>query len=186
MTNSGDPGPAPSLERAPSHSPTLGGHGKAAKWQVNKVLNKLTDALEKKNTYAYKNIKCDEEIRVLKLYPGVPGSPILCCLIPSALHSPGSPLPRDGIESLDYEALSYYWGTDDPQHGIYIFENHEAYVDWKETDKHERLLPWVGQILIRSNLRDALEQLRSTSEPIYLWADALWYVSFCVLVAPVL
>jgi Heterokaryon incompatibility protein (HET) len=167
---SGRETPDPGTE-TPLSSHHSGGQGGAARRRIAKAVNRLTDALDRKNTYAYKNIDCDKEIRVLQLYPGAPRSPLLCCLIPCPLLDQNvQPISIDP-KTIPYAALSYYWGDEEPEHEIYIFETPAAYDDWK--DKRAILLPWMGHLLIRNNLRDALEQLRLEDKPVYLWADAL-------------
>ena len=167
---SGRETPDPGTE-TPLSSHHSGGQGGAARRRIAKAVNRLTDALDRKNTYAYKNIDCDKEIRVLQLYPGAPRSPLLCCLIPCPLLDQNvQPISIDP-KTIPYAALSYYWGDEEPEHEIYIFETPAAYDDWK--DKKAILLPWMGHLLIRNNLRDALDQLRLEDKPVYLWADAL-------------
>jgi hypothetical protein len=153
-----------------SHS---GGQGGAARRRIAKAVNRLTDALERKNTYAYKNIDCDNEIRILQLFPGAPRSPLLCCLIRCALLGQNLQPTSNVPNTIPYAALSYYWGDEDPEHEIYIFDTPADYDDWREKDRNGVLLPLMGHILIRNNLRDALEQLRLPDRPVYLWADAL-------------
>ncbi|KAL3418152.1 hypothetical protein PVAG01_09867 [Phlyctema vagabunda] len=133
---------------------------------VNQIINR-----EQKDSYAYRTIDYQKEIRVLRLYPGAPGSPILCCLVHRPLLDQ---LPREisnKNESINYTALSYYWGDEKPKHKIGIFATHNDYEKWK--DKPDFIRHYVGHKRIRNNLRDALEQLRSMTDNVYLWADAL-------------
>lgn len=126
------------------------------------------------NTYAYKNINYDQEIRVLKIYPGKRGTRIACRLVRCPLRNPNGQLYSDPSEPLPYTpyaALSYYWGEDKAKKKVYMFETDEAYEQW--TDKNESFFSFVGYIHIRNNLEAALEQLRSEREHVYLWADAV-------------
>lgn len=149
-------------------------HSGAARRQIAKAVNKLTDALDRKNTYAYKNISCDKEIRVLKVFPGPPKSKILCCLVPCPLLDPTSQPTSNPANLIPYAALSYFWGEDEPENVVYIFETEDAYKEWTKTDTKGILLEhFVSHMLIRDNLRDALEQLRSTEIIVNVWADAL-------------
>jgi hypothetical protein len=151
-------------------------HSGAARRRVLKATNELTDALDRKNTYAYKNIDCENQIRVLKVFPGKPGpeTKILCCLVPCPLVDQGIPQTSQRGTLIRYEALSYCWGEEEPENEVYMFETEEAYKEWRKTDTKGVLLkPFVSHMLIRNNLRDALEQLRSPTDTINLWADAL-------------
>ncbi|KAH9203749.1 heterokaryon incompatibility protein-domain-containing protein, partial [Leptodontidium sp. 2 PMI_412] len=91
------------------------------------------------------------EIRVLKVYPGLAGSAIICCLLPCPLVD--QTLQPALPSSIPYAALSYCWGSDEAVNKIYFM---------------------VSCLLVGSSLKDALETLRSRSkEPVFLWADAI-------------
>lgn len=171
-----------SVPRAPQRAETMQvGHedltdgrpnGRIARRRILGALNHLTGVLDKKNTYAYKNIDCDNEIRILNVYPGAPGTPILCCLVSCPLYDQSSVC--NTRTSTKYTALSYTWGEDLAEHEIYIFDCHESYQLWKEKDKTNSLLPFVGRMLVGKNLKEALEQLRSSTDvTLPIWVDAL-------------
>jgi len=171
---SGRDAPEPRLNRAET---TLGqhqgGHGKAARRRIVDAAHKVVDSVERKNTYAYKNISYDQEIRVLKIYPGRPESIIACRLVRCPLLDPSGQPYSDHSEPIPYAALSYYWGEDKPKNKVYILDTDKAYEDWKDKDKKNSLLPFVSKIHVQDNLRAALEHLRSEHDPVYLWVDAL-------------
>lgn len=150
-----------------------GGHGGAARRRIVDAANRVVDSVGRKNTYAYKNISYDQEIRVLKIYPGRPGSIIACRLVRCPLLDPSGQPCSDHSEPIPYAALSYYWGEDKPKNRVYILDTDKAYEDWKEKDKNNSLRSFVGNIHIQDNLRAALEHLRSEHDPVYLWVDAL-------------
>ncbi|KAE9380842.1 HET-domain-containing protein [Stipitochalara longipes BDJ] len=167
------PGLRPPEGRLDKHSRT---HSGAARQRILKATNTLTDALDRKNTYAYKNIDCDNQIRVLKVFPPEPGAKtkILCCLVPCPLLGQGVQQTSHLSSLIQYEALSYNWGVEEPENKVYIFGTPEAYDEWRKINKTGALLEHlVSHMLIRNNLRDALEQLRSPKNTVNLWADAL-------------
>lgn len=88
-----------------------------------------------------------DEIRVLVLHSGKPGDTIQCSFNTVSLS--------DGDNKVLYEALSYYWGTDQPSHKIGV-------VGFKKLDKGVRSLRdmKVKKFYIRDNLRAALEKFR--------------------------
>ena len=82
------------------------------------------------------------EIRILKLAAAADkGLGIFCSLETVSLD-----------DEVNYEALSYVWGTEPPSHQIHI--NGQAFS-------------------VRPNLHMALQRLRSTSTPRLLWIDAI-------------
>lgn len=84
------------------------------------------------------------EIRILEVQPGSPGS---------AVHCKFHVVTLDKLES-PYETLSYTWG-----------DENEA----------TRVTIWLNEapVAVARNLFDALQRLRMTHEPRYLWVDAL-------------
>jgi Heterokaryon incompatibility protein (HET) len=148
-----------------------GGRVTAARRRIVDAAHRVADSVEKKNTYAYKNISYDQEIRVLKIYPGKPGEIIKCRLVPCPLLGWDGQPCSDRSELIPYAALSYNWGESKPKNKVYIFDTDEAYEDC--TSNKNIILPFVAKIHIQDNLRAALERLRSESDPVYLWADAL-------------
>ncbi|KAH6698463.1 heterokaryon incompatibility protein-domain-containing protein, partial [Leptodontidium sp. MPI-SDFR-AT-0119] len=138
--------------------------------------NTIRNTIEKGNTYCYKNIDYDNEIRVLKVYPGLPGSAIICCLLPCPLVD--QTLQPALPSSIPYAALSYCWGSDEAVNKIYFLETDKVYTEWKGPNKNALdgmvRTKMVSCLLVGSSLKDALETLRSRSkEAVFLWADAL-------------
>jgi hypothetical protein len=148
---------------------------------VNAITRVLNPALDRKNTYRYKNIICDKEIRVFRIFPGEPGTKILGCLVPYPLLDQShqrAPHPYYRYYNLiEYQALSYYWGDEyeHPENAVYPFESVEAYEEWKRTDRKGVLLKYnmVSRIMIRNNLGDYLEELRAPNDTVEIWTDAL-------------
>ncbi|PMD45712.1 HET-domain-containing protein, partial [Hyaloscypha variabilis F] len=89
----------------------------------------------------YASLREKDEIRLLDLLPGSGSEPIRCTLRHVKLS-----------DSIQYEALSYAWGTD--------------------TDAKEILIDSKAR-LIRQNLWFALKYLRKRGVPRVLWIDAL-------------
>ena len=68
----------------------------------------------------------------------------------------------------NYEALSYYWGSDEPRHEIKILKYKPDKTGQKSLRNVERL-----KFYIRSNLFAALRALREPKTDIDLWVDAI-------------
>jgi hypothetical protein len=139
---------------------------------VNAITRVRKPALDRKNTYHYKNIRCDKEIRVFKIFPGEPGTNILGCLVPCPLLGQSHQRARYPFyyDLIEYQALSYYWGDEyeQPENAVYLFESVVAYEEWKRTDRKGILLKYnmVSRMMIRNNLRDYLEDLRSPNDTV--------------------
>ena len=99
------------------------------------------------STYTYSQLASDgHSIRLLTLHPGSASDDIKISIYEVRLG---------GDESLEYEALSYVWGsTENPTH-IEI------------TNQTSALIP------VTSNLASALRHLRNQSQPRVLWIDAI-------------
>ncbi|RDW57815.1 hypothetical protein BP5796_12616 [Coleophoma crateriformis] len=141
---------------------------------ANTALNKKPG--RKENTYAYKNIDYDRQIRVLKIYRGRVGDALDCCLLASSLLNTDdlTYLPLSG--HIPYIALSYHWGTDDAKYKVYLYASDDAYAkvkSWGPTARHGVRLELNSYILIQDNLKSALEALRSVDSDVCVWADAL-------------
>ena len=98
------------------------------------------------DTYQYRPLISADEIRLLLLQPGAPGSDIHCSLIHTTLQE-----CHDDIYE-NYTALSYVWGDASQKRVIFIDER-------------------PSQITI--NLATALEDLRHQHSTLRLWADAI-------------
>jgi hypothetical protein len=102
--------------------------------------------LSNPDTYPYRPLLFADEIRLLLLQPGAPGSDIHCSLIHTTLQE-----CHDDIFE-NYTALSYVWGDASQERVIFI-------------DKRP------SQITI--NLAEALDDLRHQHIILRLWADAI-------------
>lgn len=107
-----------------------------------------------------------DEIRLLVLDPGERTEMIRCSFVVVSL----SALKEN--HEYQYEALSYYWGTDQPSHEIRIRQSNMK-LENRRTLKNVSDLVKPQKFYIRSNLRAALEQFRDRERNIYLWVDAL-------------
>ncbi|KAA8567074.1 hypothetical protein EYC84_010148 [Monilinia fructicola] len=133
--------------------------------RLRNVINSVTP--QRVGTYVYSDINYNEEIRVLRILPGRRKSPICCVLMPSSLpdSNKGS---NSTLEKLEYCALSYYWGDDDPEYEVHIYKEPEANSEGSKA----ALWPFDTRI-IQKNLREALLQLRSEHVEVNVWCDAL-------------
>ena len=116
----------------------------------------------------YKHIPLEnpkDDIRVLVLWPGQPEEKLLCSFDYVSLADVASTRP--------YEALSYYWGTDQPNCEIKIQDIRKAKA--KGISKNIAKSMQFETFYIRSNLDAALRHFRSPKldEPVNLWVDAL-------------
>ena len=107
-----------------------------------------------KDHFTFKNcpLKNEGDIRVLRLLPGRFESPIKCNL---ASHSLKVATKHD--QNLEYLALSYVWDQGEPTDSIII-----------HTAGHS-----VGVMYITPDLCAALRQLRSSTNVIIIWIDAI-------------
>lgn len=105
--------------------------------------------------YSYKNcpLPKSDDIRILIIRQGRAGDPIECYLTRRSLTPSDPPHPRD----IPYEALSYHWGSGDPNEKIRIYV--------------QDALP--ANFPVRENLHSALKQLRYADRPRMLWIDAI-------------
>ncbi|KAI9644819.1 hypothetical protein NHQ30_006846 [Ciborinia camelliae] len=120
---------------------------------------------EETGTFVYNDINYNEEIRVLRILRGERESQISCVLLPSALPSSNGH-SNSKLKKLEYCALSYYWGDDDPAHQISISEGPDS--------EGAKPMSWeFATRFIQKNLHEALLQLRSATEGVNVWCDAL-------------
>jgi hypothetical protein len=109
------------------------------------------------NEYTYEplNAQAGEQLRILRITAGEENEALHCTLVPADLES-------------DYEALSYYWGNDEPSHEIKIL----TYKPDKSRHKSFRNVKPL-KFYIRSNLFAALRTLREPKTDVDLWVDAI-------------
>ncbi|KAK8004971.1 heterokaryon incompatibility protein-domain-containing protein [Apiospora arundinis] len=104
--------------------------------------------------YAYQDLQ-QSEIRLLTLYPGEEADQFVVRLTHVQLPQPES-------STIEYEALSYTWGT----------STSKSYVLTKTEDSSSGA-PVQCKIYITENLADALRRIRDTTVAKTLWIDAL-------------
>ncbi|KAL8702830.1 MAG: hypothetical protein Q9201_003998 [Fulgogasparrea decipioides] len=121
------------------------------------------------NEYQHPPLNPEENlIRLLRLHQGREEETIKCSFLVVSL--------ADGAKRPEYEALSYYWGTDEPSNEIWIRYDPDS--DTRVL-REKRTVRNVGNLVkpqrfnIRDNLLAALRQFRSEVEDIYPWVDAL-------------
>ena len=130
------------------------------------------------NEYRYVPIR-PTQVRLLVLFPpGDVTDHIHCALRTISFR-------RLGEKNYKYEALSYFWGDDDPVHPIYLRDvNPERGASKTHSSSQERLSlralsKHIGQqasakkFYIRKNLLAALRRFRHPKDKIMLWIDAL-------------
>ncbi|KAI9151390.1 HET-domain-containing protein [Paramyrothecium foliicola] len=107
-----------------------------------------------------------EEVRLLKLRPHAsksPGDPIHVQLMHVSIHD---------LVSMEYEALSYAWGTAQASNHIYVSEAEPLNADTNPPNG-DTVNQGHKLFQVRSNLYGALSRLRSSTRDILLWVDAL-------------
>ena len=92
----------------------------------------------------YESLLCDDSIRLLRIYKGTSSDPVEVTLELARLNDP----------SLEYEALSYVWGSSVTSSYIIHQTTHTP-------------------IPVTKNLYDALKGLRQVEQDRVIWADAL-------------
>lgn len=95
----------------------------------------------------YQPLPHGNHFRILELQPGQTGDPIVCKLIVAQI-----PSPRRSLNDISYEALSYVWGPEKPEHEIVLD-------GWP--------------CIVRDNLWHFLRRRRHQSQASRLWIDAL-------------
>jgi uncharacterized protein (UPF0335 family) len=125
---------------------------------ASKKLKRVVEKVQQRHVYS--ELGPGEDIRVLVVEKGAPDENIRCNLVTSSL-----PPPKDKC----YEALSYYWGNDEKRIKIDITSYNNS------TSQTRASFGGVQQkkFWIRSNLHDALKELRSTEHDVTLWVDAI-------------
>lgn len=95
----------------------------------------------------YQPLPHDNHFRILELQPGQTGDPIVCKLLVAQI-----PSSRSTLNDISYEALSYVWGPEKPEHEIILD-------GWP--------------CIVRDNLWHFLRRRRHQSQVSRLWIDAL-------------
>jgi hypothetical protein len=121
---------------------------------------------QKINTYKYKDIHYDDDIRILKILRGKNGSTLKCMLFSSNLRQKQL---TSNTTNHEYKALSYWWGDGEPEHPVIMYDD----VDVRDGLRTMNPFTSSGNFYIRSNLKAALEQFRSENEDVNVWIDAL-------------
>lgn len=129
----------------------------------------IRDVVKKvrRDRYRYLPLAEGEDIRVLIVEPGQDRDALRCKLVPSAL--PSTPTAVLGRKVIKYEALSYYWGTEEATLPITV-------ISYDNSAPNARLS--MANIVqkkfwIRPNLHAALLQLRDRHNEVRIWVDAL-------------
>jgi len=124
------------------------------------------------SAYTYTPLLPSETSRVLRLHPPrredkkiLEDDPIVCSFTPLALYE-----SEDGHlnSAIEYEALSYWWGTDKPR-----TENEIKIFHWRRGLDSKYPIFRINPLYVRSNLYSALRQLRHPDKVVTLWVDAL-------------
>lgn len=107
--------------------------------------------IEARNTFAYAPLSSDASIRILTLFPGQRGSPLVARL-------ENEELGETAVMAAPYEAVSYVWGTGTRCSELRCNEG---------DDDGGGILP------LTQSIDDALERLRLVDRPRRLWADQI-------------
>ncbi|KAJ9145309.1 HET-domain-containing protein [Pleurostoma richardsiae] len=116
--------------------------------------------------YSHTRLEPDK-IRLLKLHPALAFS--------EPIHAQLIPVPIQETVTVEYEALSYAWGTSLDKHTIFLSDGRFPLTDTSQTDTEDPppLRSDYQPFEIRSSLYGALKRLRSATRDILLWVDAL-------------
>lgn len=118
---------------------------------------------QKKNTYHYKDIVYDKEIRLLKILRGKKGEALECVLFSTDKFA------SDDSERIQYWALSYWWGEGLPHNEIKMFFD----TGGRSISQKMTVFNTFGLFYVRDNLAAALHQFRSEDKDVNLWIDAI-------------
>ncbi|TVY49359.1 Heterokaryon incompatibility protein 6,OR allele [Lachnellula occidentalis] len=160
--------------------PEIGPLHKLASIQTSLKLKKnLKNIVNKKvrqpiNTYEYRDIANNKEIRVLKIIHGKKDAPLACMLCTTALPSPGYPpspseSSNDTRLGLEYWAPSYWWGVGDPSHRVEMYNDTGGRSDTQTMTEFNI----SGSFYVRDNLAAALKQFRHEEKDVNIWVDAI-------------
>jgi hypothetical protein len=115
--------------------------------------------------YTYQALPRGNHFRLLKLKPGNYEDPLCCDIKTYSL---------DAFNIPPYRALSYTWG--DSKYDRLIIAGRPISMADDILKTHSIRHPiWCGEdrLLISTNLKDALRQLRHATLPLKLWVDAI-------------
>ena len=116
-----------------------------------------------RNKVVYPSLTAVHDFRILWIDPGQDDEPLRCKLVPAHL-----PSGKD-IDSIEYKALSYWWGedTDDKQESI------EVIFPIKSVYNLINSLAGENKFKIGSNLLAALQRIRQPDRGVSCWIDAI-------------
>ncbi|GFP57784.1 heterokaryon incompatibility protein 6, OR allele [Trichoderma asperellum] len=118
--------------------------------------NYIKRAKKSAQFHHYQSLKhLRQEIRLLQLLPGKPGSRIAIKLLTVSLN-----------DNPEYEALSYCWGPPQPSYDIFI------HINSSENNEHQPTES-IFSFPVGRNLRKALDDLRHQDRPRLIWNDAI-------------
>jgi hypothetical protein len=132
--------------------------------------------MPKKNTYVYREMYYESQIRLLKVFKGKITDQLETMLFeratPDSPHKARSSVSTSNTRGDEYVALSYCWGEDEPCHRLII------YGDAQGRRVGNALPPDVrsslaGVVYIRDNLNAALQALRHEEYDVNVWVDAI-------------
>lgn len=106
--------------------------------------------------FAYQALSAESHFRLLTIYPARildSDSVVICSLEEYNI---------DSIDCPPYTAVSYTWGTDEPNYGIRIGNDHGTANGSKQPN-----------FFVRSNLDNVLRRLRDHEHPRRVWIDAI-------------
>ncbi|PQE11085.1 heterokaryon incompatibility -domain-containing protein [Rutstroemia sp. NJR-2017a BVV2] len=120
-------------------------------------------------TYVYDDIDYNNEIRILCIMPGRSSANLRCVLAPALLPSRDDSSMKQSPR-FPFIALSYTWGTDDPTNIIFLSKetSNASGSEAVETGDQNLATKYVS-----NNLMAALLHLRSETEVVKVWADAI-------------
>ncbi|KAI9740668.1 MAG: hypothetical protein M1818_004632 [Claussenomyces sp. TS43310] len=144
------------------------------------------------NSWAYKSLPSKTSIRVLLVAPGAPDDEIFCWLLPVDLDADhkrfpsSSPRPVDiisvviGTTSAGQEVkfllpFDVYWDDSKPSPPMHPFQRYTAlsYVWGNPANPSYIILNGEKRFFVTQNLCKALKALRSASEGLCIWVDAI-------------
>jgi hypothetical protein len=129
-----------------------------------------------KNTYVYREIYYESQIRLLKVFKGKITDQLETMLFeratPDSTYRARSSVLTSNTRRDEYMALSYWWGEDEPRHRLIIYGDAEG------RNVGNALPPVVrsslaGVVYIRDKFNAALQALRHAEYDVNVWVDAI-------------